>query len=143
MCAFCIPVRINCSASTFAKNAAGIASRAKTTQRKCRSVLRSYCIARAAPELKSAYCPWLSISDKVKRASAASWESFPWPGNTVRQLWKMPALRPWRSVCRSIASCAVISPANPQLTLRQVDPLIRELTEYRDFINLKTKEQTE
>jgi hypothetical protein len=31
----------------------------------------------------------------------------------------------------------------PQLTLRQVDPLIRALTEYRDFINLKTKEQTE
>jgi transposase len=31
----------------------------------------------------------------------------------------------------------------PQLTLRQVDPLIRELTEYRDFINLKTQEPTE
>ena len=31
----------------------------------------------------------------------------------------------------------------PQLTLRQVDPLIRELTEYRDFINLKTKEPIE
>jgi hypothetical protein len=31
----------------------------------------------------------------------------------------------------------------PQLTLRQVDPLIRELTEYRDFINLKLKEQSE
>ena len=31
----------------------------------------------------------------------------------------------------------------PQLTLRQVDPLIRELTEYRDFINLKTKEPPE
>ncbi len=31
----------------------------------------------------------------------------------------------------------------PQLTLRQVDPLIRELTEYRDFINLKLKEQQE
>jgi len=31
----------------------------------------------------------------------------------------------------------------PQLTLRQVDPLIRELTEYRDFINLKTQEQPE
>ena len=31
----------------------------------------------------------------------------------------------------------------PQLTLRQVDPLIRELTEYRDFINLKLKEQAE
>jgi transposase len=29
----------------------------------------------------------------------------------------------------------------PQLTLRQVDPLIRELTEYRDLINLKIQEQ--
>jgi hypothetical protein len=32
---------------------------------------------------------------------------------------------------------------HPQLTLRQVDPLIRELTEYRDFIHLKTQEPTE
>jgi hypothetical protein len=29
----------------------------------------------------------------------------------------------------------------PQLTLRQVDPLIRELTQYRDLINLKIQEQ--
>jgi hypothetical protein len=29
----------------------------------------------------------------------------------------------------------------PQLTLRHIDPLIRDLTEYRDLINLKTKEQ--
>jgi hypothetical protein len=29
----------------------------------------------------------------------------------------------------------------PQPALRQIDPLIRELTEYRDFINLKTKEE--
>jgi hypothetical protein len=29
----------------------------------------------------------------------------------------------------------------PQLTLRHVDPLIRELTEYRDLINFKTKEK--
>ena len=28
----------------------------------------------------------------------------------------------------------------PQLTLRQVDPLIRELIQYRDLINLKTQE---
>jgi hypothetical protein len=27
--------------------------------------------------------------------------------------------------------------------LRQIDPLIRQLTEYRDFINFKTKEQQE
>ena len=29
----------------------------------------------------------------------------------------------------------------PQLTLRQVDPLIRELIQYRDLINLKIQEQ--
>jgi transposase len=29
----------------------------------------------------------------------------------------------------------------PQIALRHVDPLIRELTEYRDLINLKTQEQ--
>ena len=28
----------------------------------------------------------------------------------------------------------------PQMTLRQVDPLIRELTQYRDLINLRTGE---
>jgi hypothetical protein len=31
---------------------------------------------------------------------------------------------------------------HPQMFLRQVDPLIRQLTEYRDFINLKIKEQS-
>jgi hypothetical protein len=31
----------------------------------------------------------------------------------------------------------------PQLTLRQVDPLIRELVHYRDLIETKTKEQRE
>jgi hypothetical protein len=30
----------------------------------------------------------------------------------------------------------------PQPSLRHVDPLIRELTEYRDLINLKTKEES-
>ena len=29
----------------------------------------------------------------------------------------------------------------PPLTLRQVDPLIRELTQYRDLINIKIQEQ--
>jgi hypothetical protein len=32
---------------------------------------------------------------------------------------------------------------HPQMFLRQIDPLIRELTEYRDFINLKMKEPPE
>jgi len=29
---------------------------------------------------------------------------------------------------------------SPQFSLRHVDPLIRELTEYRDLINLRTQE---
>jgi hypothetical protein len=32
---------------------------------------------------------------------------------------------------------------HPQMFLRQIDPLIRQLAEYRDFINLKIKEQPE
>jgi transposase len=32
---------------------------------------------------------------------------------------------------------------HPQMFLRQIDPLIRGLTEYRDFVNLKIKEQPE
>ena len=32
---------------------------------------------------------------------------------------------------------------HPQMFLRQIDPLIRDLTIYRDFINLKIKEQAE
>jgi transposase len=43
-------------------------------------------------------------------------------------------VREYRFVRRYLERC-------PQLTLRHVDPLIRELTEYRDLINLKTKEQ--
>ena len=31
----------------------------------------------------------------------------------------------------------------PQLTLRQVDPIIRQLTLYRDFIDSKTQENSE
>ena len=32
---------------------------------------------------------------------------------------------------------------HPQMLLRQIDPLIRELTVYRDFVNLRIKEQPE
>jgi hypothetical protein len=46
------------------------------------------------------------------------------------------------SVCASTGLCAAIYlERRPQLTLRHVDPLIRELTEYRDLINLKSKEK--
>ena len=83
----------------------------KTTRRKCRSVPRNCCGERATLGTRSAYFLWPSISDKARRAFAASWGSSPWPRNTARQRSKMPAPRPSRSVCRSIASCAVISSA--------------------------------
>jgi hypothetical protein len=71
----------------------------------------SCCTGRAAPETRSAYCVWPSISVKVRRAFALSWVFSPWPGNTVQQRSKMPAPQPSRSVCQSIASCVVISSA--------------------------------
>ena len=40
----------------------------------------------------------------------------------------------------TVSSAAIWSGGLP-LTLRQVDPLIRELTQYRDLINLKIQEQ--
>ena len=49
----------------------------------------------------------------------------------------MPALWLWTLAYTNTASCVVI------WFLRQIDPLIRQLTEYRDFIDLKIKEQPE
>ena len=140
---FCIPVPINFSANTSAKNVAGIASKPRTTQRECRGAPLSCCGEQGVLEHRSAYSVTPSITTKESLASAASWVSSPWPRNTAPRLSKMPAPRPWRSVCRSIASCVRYLERRPQLTLRQVDPLIRELTEYRDFINLKTQEPPE
>ena len=54
----------------------------------------------------------------------------------------MPAPPRWKWASAITASCAAIWSGNPQLplSLRQVDPLIRQLTLYRDFIENKTKE---
>jgi len=56
-------------------------------------------------------------------------------------VWTMPAPPPWKSVLR-LPFCPPLSgPETPALAgLRQVDPLIRQLTLYRDFIQNKTKE---
>ncbi len=53
---------------------------------------------------------------------------------------------PWRWACTNISFGAALPGARcPQapLSLRQVDPLIRELVHYRDLIHTKTKEQSE
>jgi hypothetical protein len=97
MCAFCILVPSNFSASTFAKNEAG-------------SIRRILGILSLAKKYGTA---------ALEDACAAAIEI---------------GVPEYRFVRRYLER-------RPQLTLRQVDPLIRELTEYRDFINLKTKEQ--
>ena len=52
-----------------------------------------------------------------------------------------PAPPRWTWECRNIASSAAIwNAAQAPLSLQQVDPLIRELVQYRDFINYRTKE---
>ena len=71
------PPRINFFVSISARNAAGIASRTKTTQRKCRSVPLSCCSEPAELEPRSAYSVTPSIGVKGNRAFAASWGSSP------------------------------------------------------------------
>ena len=67
----------------------------------------------------------------------------PHPGRAVagqevwrRQRSRRPAPSPWKWASANTASCAAIWSGSPQLplSLRQVDPLIRQLTLYRDFI---------
>ena len=54
-----------------------------------------------------------------------------------------PAPRRSNWVCRNTALCAAIWSVVPQapLSLQQVDPLIRDLVQYRDLINHRTKER--
>ena len=53
----------------------------------------------------------------------------------------MPAPPPWKWACDEYRFVRRYLERHPQLlSLRQVDPLIRQLTQYRDFIDNKTKE---
>jgi len=131
-----------CCGNMCARNAAGIASKKKTTRNTDRCVSLSYCGAPAAPALTSAHSATLFITNSANRASAASWR--PRAGQEVRLGCSRGSLRgrprigvhEYRFVRRYLER-------GPQLTLRQVDPLIRELVQYRDLINLRTQEPKE
>ena len=76
------------------------------------------------------------------RWCAASWDYCRWPNDTATRLWTTP--QPPRSNSTStniVSAVAIYLERRPPLTLRQVDPLIRELTQYRDLINLRIQEQ--
>ena len=81
-----------------------------------------------------------SIATKARLAFAASWACFPSPrssGPPAAEDACAAALElhvyEYRFVRRYLER-------RPQLSLKQVDPLIRELIQYRDLINLKTED---
>ena len=93
---------------------------------------------RPAPTSASSATP--SIATKASSACAASWAFSRWPRSMAPPPSRMPAPRPWRWACRTTASCAAIWSAAPSCSAAPGRSLIRELTLYRDLINLKTKE---
>ena len=73
-------------------------------------------------------------------ASGASSACSPSSKSTGRPPSRTPPRRRWTSACPPTAFCGAISTADrpAPLSLRQVDPLIRQLTLYRDLIDRKT-----
>jgi hypothetical protein len=100
----------------------------------------SYCGEPAELVLTSAHSATLSIASSENRVSAASRACSRW-----RKSSALPAVE---EACAAALEMGVHEyrflrrylERGPQLTLRQVDPLVRELVHYRDLINLRTQE---
>ena len=144
-CASCIRTPTNYFASTCARNAEGIASRKKTTPRKCRSstaqLLRraehagaqigKLCQLIYQRQAETGIRRILGVLSLMKKYGAAAVEEACATALDV-------GVPEYRFVRRYLERRP-----HPHMFLRQIDPLIRELTEYRDFINLQSKEQPE
>jgi hypothetical protein len=137
-----IPRPGNCCANTCARSAAGIALKKRTAPNEHRCAPRNCYGAPVALGRTSARSARPSTTHKERSGCAAFWAFSPWPRSTApRRSMKACAaaldmgVREYRFVRRYLERC----PQAP-LSLQQVDPLIRELVQYRDFINYKTKE---
>src|SRR5438876_5910306 len=141
-CVSCIHTRANFFASTCVRSAAAIASRKKTIRRKCRSAQRNCCVAQHAGALIGKFCQLIyqqNGSTGIRRILG------------VFSLMKKYGTAAVEDACATAIDIGVYEyrfvrrylerRPHPQMFLRQIDPLIRQLTEYRDFINFKTKEQ--
>ena len=140
-CGSWIPVPTNFSVSTFAKDPVGIASRTKIAPRKCRCVRLSSCGAPSEPEAQiGIFCHSIYQREGdlgIRRILG------------VLSLAKKYGIAALEDACTAALEMGISEyrfvrrylDRRPQPSLRQIDPLIRELTEYRDFINLKTKEE--
>ncbi len=134
------PTTGSCCASICGRRAAGIASTTTTVPRGRRRARWRCWLARTRPGRTSARCARPSTSTTAPPASGGSSASSRSRRNTAR---RSSTTRPKR---RSISACPTYRflrrylerrlPA--PLTLRQVDPLIRQLTLYRDLIDRKT-----
>ena len=65
--------------------------------------------------------------------SAAFWACSHWRRSSAQPRSRMPAPPPSKWECMSTALSVSYLERGPQLSLRQVDPLIRELVHYRDL----------
>src|SRR5713226_4374528 len=108
-----IPTTVCCCGNMCARNAAGIASKKKTTRNTDRCVSLSYCGAPAAPALTSAHSATLFITNAANRVSAASWASSRWPRSSARPQSMRRARRPSKWACMSTASFVAISNVVP------------------------------
>ena len=72
-----IPRPGNCCANTYARSAAGIALKKRTTPSEHRCVLRNCCGERVAPDRTSAHSATPSIASKARSVYAASWAFSP------------------------------------------------------------------
>ena len=140
-----IPRPANCCASTSAKNAAGIASSPKITPSERHCAPRNCCGEPAAPGAHiGALCEAihrqqgevgvrriLGVLSLAKKYGTAAVDE------ACTAALEM-GVQEYRFVRRYLERC----PQAP-LSLRQVDPLIRELVQYRDLINNRTKEVEE
>jgi hypothetical protein len=126
-------------ANTYARNVAGIASKKKTILRALPARLTSAVASRAGGfSYRDALQPYLSAT---RRGRHPSHPGSALVGQEVRDAATEDAcaaalemgVHEYRFVRRYLER-------GPQLSLKQVDPLIRELVHYRDLINHRTKE---
>ena len=104
---------VRCCGSMYARNAAGIALKKRTTRNRDRCVSPSCCGEPAAPVLTSAHSATLFITNSANPASAASWASLRWPRNSAQPQSRMLARSPSKWACMSSASFVAISNVVP------------------------------
>lgn len=136
----CIRKPANCCASTCVRSAASIASKTRTSRRKHRGARSPCSTAPTRAARASERCAALCTAKRVRLPCGAFWASCRWPSGTAAAhvddacavALEVGAVNYYRFVRRYLERDAQLP-----LSLWQLDPLIRQLTLYRDFIQNK------